>query len=158
MKNEKNTTLGLDLGIVSVGWCLFENDEQENPKRIVDLGSFVFDQIENKKTGQTENIQRRQKRSMRRQRRRRVRRLETGRYLFKNELGVDFLSLNLNKIGNPMELKIKGLHEQLTKEELCVALYHYLKYRGFKSNRKSDKKAEDTKLLEIVSFSRFLSF
>ena len=148
MKNEKNTTLGLDLGIASVGWCLFENDEQENPKRIIDLGSFVFNQIENKKTGQTENIARRQKRSMRRQRRRKVRRLEAGRYLFQNELDVDFRSLNLSQIGNPLELKIKGLHEKLTKEELCVALYHYLKYRGFKSNRKSDKNAEDTKLLE----------
>jgi CRISPR/Cas system Type II protein with McrA/HNH and RuvC-like nuclease domain len=65
--------LGLDLGIASVGWCLFDDDAEGNPIRIRDIGSFVFDQIENPKSGLTENIDRRQKRLLRRQRRRRVR-------------------------------------------------------------------------------------
>lgn len=144
------STLGLDLGIASIGWCLFEDDENDNHKRIIDLGSFIFDQIEDGKTGQTENIKRRQKRGMRRQRRRKHLRLQDGRSLFKNELDIDFFSLDFKNYLSPMELKIKGLHEKLSKEELCIALYHYLKYRGFKSNKKSEKPS-DGKLSKKLS-------
>ena len=95
--------LGLDLGISSIGWCLFEAEPEilvdnngevitENgeiikksfkPKHVIDLGSFIFSEIEDGKTGKTENVNRRQKRLMRRQRRRRVRRLADLRELFK---------------------------------------------------------------------------
>ena len=154
-------TLGLDLGIASIGWCLFEDDEDGNPKKIIDLGSYVFDQIEDNK-GKTENIVRRQKRLMRRQRRRRVTRLEEGRNLFAKYFGLDFfndviakLPVSFNEDGTPttpFQLKVKGLTELLTKEELCIALYHYLKFRGFKSNRKSEKPKnnDDKKLLPIM--------
>ena len=153
------TTLGLDLGIASIGWCLYEDDQSGNPRKIVDIGSFVFDQIEDQKTGKTENIARREKRSMRRQRRRRVRRLEDGRKLFQDSLGVDFqkLSAKSYEYQSPFELKVKGLRERLSKEELCLALYHYLKYRGYKSNRKidtKDKKKEDGKMLSSIATLR----
>jgi CRISPR-associated endonuclease Csn1 len=147
---KSNTTLGLDLGIASIGWCLFENDENGNPKKVKDLGSFVFNQIEDGKTGETENITRRQKRLMRRQRRRRVHRLEDGRALFQKYFHKDFYEVEKTCERNvtPFELKVKGLKEKLSPEELMRALYHYLKYRGFKSNRKVfDKQNEDSKLL-----------
>ncbi len=142
----KKKTLGLDLGIASIGWCLFEEGDDNNLKRIIDIGSFVFNQIENPKSGQTENIARRIKRSMRRQRRRRTLRLEDARSLFKDKLGVDFFEVISSKKDNvtPFDIKVKGLHEKLTKEELCIALYHYLKYRGYKSNRKKDKGSDDS--------------
>lgn len=146
-------TLGLDLGIASIGWCLYEDDivnisSDENgevnyslaPKRIIDLGSFVFNQLEDGKTGKTENIIRRQKRLMRRQRRRKSFRKKLTRNLFKQYFKVDFLN---NVIAtkavkeNPFEIKAKGLSQKLTPNELMVALYHYMKWRGFKSNRKS---------------------
>ena len=156
--NQKKTRLGLDLGIGSVGWCLYQTDEENNPERIIDLGSFVFDQIEDGKTGKTENIDRREKRSMRRQRRRRVRRLKDCRFLFLNTFGIEFESIIANKSvkESPFEIKRKGLDQKLTKEELCVALYHYCKYRGFKSNRKVDlqekpKSAEDGKMLKGIA-------
>lgn len=156
--NQKKTRLGLDLGIGSVGWCLYQTDEENNPERIIDLGSFVFDQIEDGKTGKTENIDRREKRSMRRQRRRRVRRLKDCRFLFLNTFGIEFESIVANKAvkESPFEIKRKGLDEKLTKEELCVALYHYCKYRGFKSNRKvdlqdKDKIAKDGKMLQGIA-------
>ena len=57
----RKTILGYDLGIASVGWALFEEDEDGNPKKIIDLGSFVFNQIEDSKSGKTENIERRTK-------------------------------------------------------------------------------------------------
>lgn len=140
----KFTTLGLDLGIASIGWCLFEdiNDECEH-KKIIDLGSFIFPQIEDQKSGKTENVNRREKRLMRRQRRRKCRRLADGRALFKKYLSIDnFLSLNFHEYKTPMEIKVKGTKEKLTKEELAIALYHYLKYRGFKSNKKNEKPSD----------------
>lgn len=146
MSELKHMTLGLDLGIASVGWCLFDSDENENPRRIIDLGSFVYNQLEDPKSGKRENQNRRIKRGIRRQRRRRVRRLSACRSLLQKELGVkidvDKGSMIVNGVpvknfATPFELKIKGLHEQLKPEELSIALYHYMKYRGFKSNRKS---------------------
>lgn len=136
------TTLGLDLGIASIGWCLFKDDEEGNHTKIIDLGSFIFPQIEDGQSGKTENITRREKRSVRRQRRRKNLRLEDCRKLLKEELDIDFTSLKLSNYPTPMDLKIKGLHEKLTKEELSIALYHYLKYRGFKSNKKSEKPSD----------------
>lgn len=148
---DKKKMLGLDLGIASIGWCLYwENDEGEL-LRIIDIGSFVFNQIENPKSGQTENIARRIKRLMRRQRRRRVLRLESARRLFKKDLGLDFETLIAKREvrESPFDIKVKGLHDELSKEELAIALYHYLKYRGFKSNRKNEKTsdASDKKML-----------
>jgi len=154
MKKTGRTTLGLDLGIASIGWCLFQDDEEGNHLRIIDLGSFVFNQIEDQKTGQTENVARRGKRSMRRQRRRKARRLAFGKALFKRELGVDldaYFGSEEKGRPSPMDLKIKGLSEELSATELSVALYHYLKYRGFKSNRKNEKKnKEDGKMLAAM--------
>jgi len=152
------TTLGLDLGIASIGWCLFDDDEKGNPRKIIDIGSFVFDQIENPKSGQTENILRREKRLMRRQRRRKVRRLEDGRTLFQKTFGLDFFKVvnERHSPETPFDLKVKGLTEKLTPEEIMVALYHYLKYRGYKSNRKVDtgKDPDDKKLLSNISSLR----
>lgn len=171
---QKGKILGLDLGISSVGWCLFEanaepvsdnqgevkvfvSEEGEEkvkyhytPTRIIDLGSFVFSQLEDGKSGKRENVKRREKRGMRRQRRRKARRLEALRNLFLEELKIDFFKDVIDKKiaadKTPFEIKRKGLYEKLTKEELTIALYHYMKWRGFKSNRKSsDKKDKESK-------------
>lgn len=153
MNESKHMTLGLDLGIASVGWCLFDSDDNENPRRILDIGSFVFNQVENPKDGKRENAVRREKRLARRQRRRKSRRLNDGKDLFLQTLGVDLNETFKTKLSmTPFEIKIKGLNEKLSKEELCIALYHYLKYRGFKSNRKdtSDKKADSLLLKKIT--------
>jgi CRISPR subtype II RNA-guided endonuclease Cas9/Csn1 len=132
--------LGLDLGVASVGWCLMGIDDDGNPLRIIDANPLVFDSIEDGKTGTTENQNRRIKRGMRRQRRRRVLRLEDLRKLFADYFHKDFFSSmnNVEKGTTPFDLKVKGLKEKLTEDELMVVLYHYLKYRGFKSNRKVD--------------------
>ena len=157
MNKERNMTLGLDLGIASIGWCLYEDDQDNNPYRIIDIGSFVYDQIEDK-DGKTQNITRREKRGMRRQRRRKALRLEDLRKLLKRELSMDFFSVIENKSikENPFEIKVKGLNEKLSKEELSIALYHYMKWRGFKSNRKAvdgdaSKNKNDGKLLKNIN-------
>lgn len=156
---EKKLVLGLDLGIASVGWSLLEKDG-DKIVRIVDLGSFVFSEIEDGKSGKTENVIRRTKRSMRRQRRRRLRRREDGRELFKKTLGFDVITDVIEKnavVDNPFVIKARGLEEMLTREELAVALYHYLKFRGYRSNRKTEEKdikGDDGKLLAALSLTQ----
>ena len=174
--------LGLDLGVSSIGWCLYEADPviltdkygeviTENgevvthsytPKHIVDLGSFIFSEIEDGKTGKTANVVRRTKRLMRRQRRRSVRRLSYLRSLFQEYFHVDFLKDVIEKRQkqslskeeqSPFNLKVKGLNEKLTADELMVVLYHYLKHRGFQSNRKAanEKDENNKKILGAIS-------
>ena len=154
-------TLGLDLGVASIGWALFDNDADDNPSRIIDLGSFVFNQIENGKTGKLDNVNRRLKRGQRRLRRRKNYRLKEARYLFKNEFGIsdeEFFEICKNNKIDVLELKVKGISSILTKEELCIVLYNYMKYRGFKSSRKNqDKETEGALLNKISSFKKELN-
>ena len=67
--------LGLDLGIASIGWALINCDDENQPNRIIDLGSFCFQELEDGKTGKLDNVDRRIKRGTRRLRRRKVYRL-----------------------------------------------------------------------------------
>ena len=43
--------LGLDIGITSVGWAVLELNIQDEPIRIVDLNSRIFERAEIPKTG-----------------------------------------------------------------------------------------------------------
>jgi len=49
---------------------------------------------------------------------------------------------------NPYELRAKGLDKPLTPAEFARALFHINQRRGFKSNRKTDKKADDSGALK----------
>ena len=39
---KKDYILGLDIGISSVGWGLLELDDNNNPYKIIDVGSRIF--------------------------------------------------------------------------------------------------------------------
>lgn len=178
--NKKNYILGLDLGITSVGWSCVELDSENEPKRIIAANSFIFPKPENlmkkkknKKTKKEEAVitkvvsgtmrYRRIKRGNRRVLRRRKARARKTKNLFvkfefmtKEEIKNFFVS-DFNNYDNPYQIKVKGLHNPLTKEELLIALVHYSKYRGFKSNRKNNEEAsnekaasEDQKLLFAI--------
>ena len=49
---------------------------------------------------------------------------------------------------NPYALRAKGLDEVLTAAEFARALFHINQRRGFKSNRKTDKKDNDAGALK----------
>ncbi len=51
---------------------------------------------------------------------------------------------------NPYELRAKGLDQALKPEEFGRALFHINQRRGFKSNRKTDKKDNDAGALKIA--------
>jgi CRISPR-associated endonuclease Csn1 len=59
---------------------------------------------------------------------------------------------------DPYDLRIKGLREKLSLEELFVALYHIAKRRGYKSNRISVEKQdiEGSQVLSAISENKLL--
>ena len=61
------TSLGLDLGTNSLGWCLYEM-EGDTPKRIIDIGVRIFPDGRDPKSGASLAVDRRDARSMRRRR------------------------------------------------------------------------------------------
>ena len=110
--------LGLDIGITSVGWGIVDS----NTNRIIDFGVRLFDESDSEN-----NLKRRGYRSNRRiLRRRKQRILDMKELLIRNKIITkDFLPLT-----NPYQLRLKGLNEKLTNEELATVLLNYAKRRG----------------------------
>lgn len=139
---KQNYILGLDLGVGSVGWSCMELDGEMEPKRIIQAGSRIFPS----ENGSMED--RRAARSLRRLIRRRKGRVNKVKTLFEqfHYLDRDYMNEFYNKhaceYATPYELKVKGLKEKLTMDELFICLIHYAKYRGFKSNRKNKEEAK----------------
>lgn len=49
MEEKFQYRIGLDIGITSVGWAVLQNNSQDEPVRITDLGVRIFDVAENPK-------------------------------------------------------------------------------------------------------------
>lgn len=109
--------LGLDIGIASVGWSLINTDNNE----IIDMGVRLF-----KSADASSNQQRREARSARRTLRRKRYRLQNVEELLSENGFSPPDTINLN----PYELRVRGLKEKLTPEELYAALFHLAKRRG----------------------------
>ena len=69
-------TLGLDIGISSVGWAVLQNMSDGEPFKIEDLGVRIFEKAEQPKTGASLALSRREARGARRRLRRRRHRKE----------------------------------------------------------------------------------
>ena len=148
-------SIGLDCGIASVGFAVMELDSNDEPSRIIKLGSRIFDKAENPKDGASLALPRREARGTRRRIRRHNHRMERIRYMLVSNGIVSQKELD-NLFSGKLEdiyfLRSKALDESLTNEEFARVLIHIAQRRGFKSNRKSDKKDDDTgKLLSAVS-------
>lgn len=161
----KKKIFGFDLGIASIGWAVVEFDnEMFNPEtgevsdgRIIKSGVRCFPVAENPKDGSSLAAPRREKRLSRRICRRKSRRLQGIKKLFiakglaSNE--EEFKNIYASQIGGDVwDLRIKGLSEKLSKEELIRVLTHLAKYRGFKSCRKAaeESDAEGGKVLAAI--------
>lgn len=48
-----NYKIGLDIGIASVGWAIMLLDEKDEPIKIHKMGSRIFDEAEQPKTGES---------------------------------------------------------------------------------------------------------
>jgi CRISPR-associated endonuclease Csn1 len=136
----KTYTIGLDIGIASVGWCVF------GESRIIDLGVRAFDKAETAKEGESLNLARRSARLMRRRLFRRAWRLKKLARLLKNEgLIADTKLFNLEQtFSNSLwHLRVDGLDRRLKTEEWARVIYHLCKHRGFHwISRAEEKQAE----------------
>lgn len=145
---DAKTRLGKDLGTNSLGWCLLKLDATGQPCGILAMGARIFSDGRNPKDGSSLAIQRRVPRGMRRRR---------DRYLDRRyDLITALVALDLmppDEAGrkgletlDPYELRARAVHGALTPHELGRALFHLNQRRGFKSNRKTDKDADNSKI------------
>ncbi len=119
-------SLGLDIGVASVGFSVLDIDKG----KVIELGARLFNA-----TVAEGNQDRRSMRGARRLlNRNKQRRQDTGKLFQKFGLLDNFNKNNFyytfNQNWNPYELRVKGLTEQLTKEELAESLYQIVKHRG----------------------------
>lgn len=142
-KKNQTYSLGLDIGIASVGWCLLGKD------RIIDLGVRAFDKAETAKEGDSLNLVRRTARLMRRRLRRRSWRLtKLARTLKRHGVIADTKLFQLQRpFGQSLwQLRVEALDRQLAPEEWARVIYHLCKHRGFHwISRAEEKKAEGDK-------------
>lgn len=122
--------LGLDIGITSVGYGIIDVETGE----IIDYGVRLF-----KESTASENKKRRGKRGLRRLISRKANRISDLKKVMceYNLIGNDF-----KPVGNPYELRVRGLENKLTNEELATALLHIVKRRGSCLEMVEDDKAK----------------
>ena len=110
--------LGLDIGITSVGYGVIDLDNYQ----FVDYGVRLF------KEGTAEdNVNRRTKRGRRRLKRRRQTRLDDMKELLQKE---KIMSETYHSSYDPYDMRIKGLSQKLSNDELTCAILHITKCRG----------------------------
>lgn len=147
--------LALDLGSTSLGWAMIRL-KGEHPVALIKAGVRIFsDGREPSRPGELGTslaATRRLKRAMRRRRDRLLKRkarmmaLLTQRGFFP----ADITERKALERLNPYELRAKGLDAALTPAEFARALFHINQRRGFKSNRKTDKKDNDSSALKTA--------
>ena len=142
--------LGLDLGSNSLGWCIVRLNQMDEPIALVRLGVRVFSDGRNPKDGSSLAVTRRMARQMRRRRDRLLKRkyklleaLVRHKFFPANEAERKMLTTL-----DPYLLRKKGLDHALAPHEFGRALFHINQRRGFKSNRKTDKKDNDSGALK----------
>jgi CRISPR-associated endonuclease Csn1 len=137
--------LGIDLGTNSLGWCLVGLDAEDRPDRFIRMGVRIFPDGRNPKDGTSLAAARRVARSMRR---RRDRFLKRRARLMRLMIEHGFMpptkpERERLRALDPYELRRRGLDTALTPYEFGRALFHLNQRRGFQSNRKVDKAAQD---------------
>ena len=112
----KKYILGLDIGISSVGWGLLELDDNNNPYKIIDVGSRIFTPGEVEKSGDSRAKERREKRGSRRVSRRREFRLDRVRNLLYEE-GYIKCNITSNVVSEKNEELSRSYIQKLLKEQ-----------------------------------------
>ena len=147
MEKKNKIHIAFDIGVTSVGWCVVDDDG-----KILDYknrwwyGVRLFDDASDEDNGDPKNISRRAARQLRRIIRRRHFRNETFiKSLIENGYVKDkdeFYQIIHNSKDMPVNLRVKGLKQELTKEEWICALFNYLQHRGFFYDISEDEAAE----------------
>ncbi len=146
VKTNGPLTIGLDIGIASVGWAVLE------PNRILDMGVRAFDAAEDK-DGKPNNQSRRSARVSRNRYDIRAWRLKRIVRIFRDigiltnsEIKHLFSASHEKNIKHvsPWQLRAEGLSRKLTNQEWAQVIYHIVKHRGFKFFSKTEDPTSST--------------
>lgn len=156
--------IGLDIGITSVGYSVMMMNDDDEPCRIMKMGSRIFEAAEHPKDGSSLAAPRRVNRGMRRRlRRKRFRKEQIRNLIIEKSImssdEIDNIYTSKKPLSDIYEIRCEALDRKLTKEEFVRLLIHLSQRRGFKSNRKadaSDSKSEAGKLLNAVKANKAL--
>ena len=150
MPQKMRYRLALDLGSTSLGWAMLRLGPDNNPIAVIKAGVRIFSDGRNPKDGSSLAVTRRAARAMRRRRDRLLKRkARMMRTLIEHGFfPPDGKARKALELMNPYALRAKGLDEALKPEEFARALFHINQRRGFKSNRKTDKKDNDSGALK----------
>ncbi|MDH4234001.1 MAG: type II CRISPR RNA-guided endonuclease Cas9, partial [Gallionella sp.] len=152
MLHKMRYRLALDLGSTSLGWAMIRLNADDEPCAVIKAGVRIFSNGRNPKDGSSLAVTRRETRAMRR---RRDRLLKRKARMMRTLIEYGFFPAEDSKrkaleIMNPFALRAKGLDVALTPAEFGRALFHINQRRGFKSNRKTDKKDNDSGALKTA--------
>lgn len=160
MTNRIPLRFAFDLGTNSIGWAVYRithfPDPKLDPPSVVELiacGVRIFNDGRNPKDGKSLAEMRRVPRAARRRRDRYLQR--------RTDLLACLVDLGLMPVDekerrelvalDPYQLRALGLDQPLTPFELGRALFHLNQRRGFKSNRRTDRKSDDKGKIETAS-------
>ena len=137
--------LGLDLGANSLGWAALRLDRAGDPIGILAMGSRIFSDGRDPKSGASLAVDRRAARAMRRRRDRfKQRQAALLKYLIRDGLfPADQADRQRLADEDPYALRARALDEELSLFEIGRALFHLNQRRGFQSNRKADRGQDD---------------
>ncbi|SDY25250.1 type II CRISPR RNA-guided endonuclease Cas9 [Nitrosomonas sp. Nm33] len=152
MLHKMRYRLALDLGSTSLGWAMIRLDANQRPCAVIKAGVRIFSNGRNPKDGSSLAVTRREARAMRRRRDRLLKRkarmmrtlIEYGFFPAEEAQRKALETLN------PYKLRADGLDKALTPAEFGRVLFHINQRRGFKSNRKTDKKDTDSGALKTA--------
>ena len=144
--------LALDLGSTSLGWAMVRLNPQNEPCAVIKAGVRIFSDGRNPKDGSSLAVSRREARAMRRRRDRLLKRKNRmmATLLRHGFFPQDEAARKALEKTDPFALRAKGLDQALSPEEFARALFHINQRRGFKSNRKTDKKENDSGALKTA--------
>ncbi|MBI0025374.1 type II CRISPR RNA-guided endonuclease Cas9 [Bartonella sp. M0187] len=157
-ENYSNVRFSFDIGTNSIGWAVFQLNDKREAVKILNAGARIFSDGRDPQSGDPLAVRRRNVRSASRMRdrylRRRKRTLDKliGYGLLPEDKAArDKILLETNdkpsgstdKKTDPYSLRARALEEKLPLAYVARALFHIGQRRGFKSNRKADRKSNE---------------
>ena len=145
--------IGLDIGIGSVGFAVISRTNKEDA-RIEDLGVRLFDSGETNDHKARKSQERRAHRSVRRLIRRRSHRKDrVKKFLQKiNLISCDKLKAWQEQNGNQniFKVRLKGLDEKLTSEEIADCIIHICNHRGYREFYEDENTDKDAGVIKTA--------
>lgn len=157
-----NYSIGLDVGIASVGYAIMLLNDKDEPFKIYKMGSRIFDAAEHPKDGSPLAEPRRINRGMRRRLRRKRFRKERIKLLIQSfgimsESETDSIYSSGKELEDIYKIRSEALDRLLNREDFVRLVIHFSQRRGFKSNRKIDgqnSKSDAGKMLSAIESNK----